>query len=245
MTTPEPTATAAQIAATIEKKQARRGVISAQLTGADTERATLRTEIGRAVADGQPTDALKKKLVQLNVDIESSEVGFLQLEVDIKNLKAELTAAEIAEASAAHALALAEWSTALDQTDAYLVDLILKEISPRLEALDGIRQRVFDAESVLRRTGARKLSDSELQRPQRTGGARGGRVHPLLLALRDFAAGKPFSVIWGSAPPIDHLAMQEHQASAPDWFKQATREAAGGGEQYSSEGMTLNELARL
>ncbi len=242
-TTPEPTAT--QIAATIEKKQERRREISAELTAADTERAKLRTQIGRAVADGTGADGLKKRLIQLNVDIESNEAGYKQLEADINRLKEEHKAAETAEASAAHALALSEWSTALDQTDAYLVDLILKEISPRLEALDGIRQRVFDAESVLRRTGARKLSDSELHRPQRTGGARGGRVHPLLLALRDFAAGKPFSVVWGSAPPIDHLAMQEHQASAPDWFKQATRAAAGGGEQYSSEGMTLNELARL
>jgi hypothetical protein len=244
MTTTE-TKTAAQITEAIERKQARRHTISAQLAAADSERATLRTEIGRAVADGQPTEALKKQLVQLNVDIESNEVGFLQLEADIANLKEEHKAAETAEASAAHVLALAEWSTALDQTDAYLVDLILKQISPRLEALDGIRQRVLDAESVLRRTGARKLSDSEMHRPQRSGGARGGRVHPLLLALRDFAAGKPFSAIWGSAPPIDRQAMQEHQASAPDWFKQATREAVSGSEQYSSEGMTLNELARL
>jgi hypothetical protein len=233
---------AAQLAAEIEKKQARQRDISAELSAADSERDSLRTETGRAVADGKSTETFKKRLAALTVDIEANEGGFRQLEADIKTLKAKLTAAEIAEASAAHAQALSEWSTALDQTDAYLVDLIRAEISPRIEALDVIKQRVFDAERVLRRTGARAMADSELQRPQRSGGVRGGRAHPLLLALRDFAAGKPFSAAWGFAAPIDHAANAAADAAAPDWVKALRTDAIGGGEPCSS---VADKLARL
>jgi chromosome segregation ATPase len=239
MTTPE------KIAATIEKKQARRHEVSAELTAADTERATLRAEIGRKVADGQPTEALKKRLVQLSVDIESNEDGHKQLEADINRLKEEHKAAETAEASAAHAQALEAWAALLDDVDGEISELFRKHLAGRLAEIEALEQRIRAAEATLRTHGVRVVSHSEIERPAIHVKRTKGRARPLLRALRTYAEGLPYHAEWALHGPISHDAITEHEAAAPDWFKQATREAVSGSEQYSSEGMTLNELARL
>jgi predicted transcriptional regulator len=237
--------TAAQISEAIEKKQARQRDISAQLSAADVERDSLRTEIGRAVADGQPTETLKKRLSQLSIDIESNKSGYQQLEADIKALKEEHKAAVTAAAETEHTTALTAWAALLDDVDAEISELFRNHLSGRLAELEALEERVKAAERTLRAYDGGGANYSEIERPQIHVKRTGGRARPLLRALRTYAEGKPYHAEWALHGPIDHDANAEHDANSPDWFKALRTDAVGGGEPCSSEGMTLNELARL
>jgi hypothetical protein len=237
--------TAAQIAAEIEKKQERQRDISAQLSAADVERDSLRAQTGRAVADDKPSETLKKRLSQVTVDIESNEAGHKQLESDIAKLKEEHKAAVISAAGAEHTTALDAWGALLDDVDGEISGLFRKHLSGRLCELEALEERVKVAERTLRANGGGGANYSEIECPAIHCKRSKGRARPLLRALRDFADGKPFSAAWGFAAPIDHDADARYDAARPDWAKALRTDAVGGGEQYSSEGMTLNELARL
>ncbi|HEX8833270.1 MAG TPA: hypothetical protein VF719_03680 [Abditibacteriaceae bacterium] len=213
--------TAADLAAEIATRKARSHEISTRLTAADATRDNLRAEVARAVADGKPTEALKKRLVQNATDIEADEAGYTTIQADIKALEEQHKALRIEEAITARSAAIDELVRVTSETHDFICELFKKEVNAKAHEIDAARARVGEVEGVLIQLG--QMSGSEATRytenAVRHVGANGMRLQQIMAAWRDFTAGKPFACSYGFAPPFDLARHEAHHAAAPEWAK--------------------------
>jgi hypothetical protein len=138
--------TSQAIAAELERTEQRRSELAEQLAEQRREVERLRGEIGRAVAKGASSDALRRQVRDREDEADGIARALPVLDEEIEGLRQALARAEEREAAEGYRAAEAEAVAAIDAVDAALRAFEREALEPLLVRLRAATERGYQAE---------------------------------------------------------------------------------------------------